>query len=522
MDDYVELLGSEPALPPGAEPGHWKASSVGRSQVTLTYRIRLTRLGSEEQRAHGLLPTWSPAYTFGYSWNTLVRVTVDGEVLANAPTIRIEAPSGESIVTGWAGRSTGPQRAVLDAALGNAPIAFGAPAVERLEERAGIPLEIRQFGGGPDVTEMVAEVLAACAPAFERAFDYPARRPYRAFVTDTQGGGMGSHYGLRIGVMADAPADHAQTPWLRGHVAHELLHDWLGIALTEENSQLVWFKEGFTEYLALWQATAAALVERDWFAQRLFELESIARTRSAAGSVSFGDPNVTWRDGDGPNETLVYTGAPLLALRADAELRVAGHAGLPALVRDLLASADGPYDLEDLRKWFHAHDLEARWDASVAGAELPDVAESLALAGYATIEEPADLTYFGLRTDGDRPGCTVLAVDPDGPAHAAGLRVGDVLTGWFPARAQPATANAADNPYPFGLGAFDPSSAANAFLGVLRNGVNEKTFVQPVVQRGAGHVRRLDATAPALDEFFRFEPHAPPDSRPPRRREPPK
>ena len=502
---HVELLESRPALQRGSQPGHWTAALGGEREARIRYRVRLTPMGSDAQRRFGLLPTWSEAYAFGYSWNTLASVEVDGARSARAPTLRIEARRGTPIVTGWAGRSEATQTATLDVALGNAPIVFGAPAVERVETRAGFPLEVRQFGGGPDITGTLAEVIAACAPAFGRAFGVPARRPYRAFVTDHQGGGMGSHHGLRIGATADAPADHAGSPWLRSHVAHELMHDWLGIGLTEEDPSLVWFKEGFTEYLALWQATSAGLVSRDWFAGRLLELEGIARERSSAGQVAFGDPTVTWRDGDGPNEMLAYTGAPLLALRIDAELRAAGEPGLPQLVRDLLAREPPRYSLEDLRRWLAEHGQEARWEASIQGAALPDVAESLELAGYATERVPADLTYFGLRTDGAEPGCTVLVVDPAGPAGEAGVRAGDVLTGWFPARGERAHANDPDPEFPFGLGTFEPG-VEGTFLGIRRGGEDLKVPLEPRVLRGAGHVLRRGSAAKALEAFFRFDP----------------
>jgi hypothetical protein len=471
----------------------------------LRYRVRLTRLGSEEQRRFGLLPTWSEGYAYGYSWNTLVRVEIDGEHSTRPPTLTLEAPRGTAIVTGWGGRSKGRQRVELDVDLGNSPIAFGAPAIELVETRSGFPLEVRQFGGGPDVTGTLAEVIAASAPAFERAFGVSARRPYRAFVTDTQGGGMGSHFGLRIGVMADAPEGHALSPWLRSHVAHELMHDWLGILLTEEEPGLIWFKEGFTEYLALWQTTSAGLVSRDWFAGRLLELEGIARERSSGGKVAFGDRTVTWRDGDGPNETLVYTGAPLLALRIDAELRAAGEPGLPQLVRDLLARKERTYGFEDLRAWFVEHDLAARWEASIEGAELADVAESLALAGYGTERVPCDLAYLGLRTAGEDTNCSVLAVDPGGPGSKAGVRVGDVLTGWCCLRGERAYPIDTEPEFPFGLGTFEPG-VPGTFLGVLRDGENRKVEVEPRILRGAGYVPRRRSDTEALDRFFRFDP----------------
>ncbi len=380
---YLEALETSSSIH-AAGPGRFEAllGDAPHGVVAFRYALHLPRIGSAAQRARGLLATHDDAYAFGYSWSTLVQVFVNGEPLAGKRTLTLLAPRGTPIITGWAGRGTAEQRVVLDAAMGNAPLAFGRPTHEAERSRGRFDVEVYQFGSGRDATPAVADVLIAAGPVLARQFGTAARDPYRAFITDHAGGGMGSHFGLRIGFGADQPAGVEEGEWFRAFVLHEFVHDWLGQQLVEDDSSLVWFKEGFTEYLALWTATSTGLVSREWFARRLLELESIARTRSALGQVAFGDPTVSWRDGDGPLETLAYTGAPLLALLLDVELREARRPGLPALVRDLLRREDRAYGLTTLATWFADAGLGARWQRSVLGTELPSVRELLERAGY--------------------------------------------------------------------------------------------------------------------------------------------
>ena len=395
---HVELIEtSSPLRESSPETGRFvpDASKIRKGKFSIRYRIPLTALHSDEQKRIGLLPTAAEGYAFGYSWNTLLQVNDQDVPLAAQRTIELVAPEGMTIVTGWAGLSQGRQAAVLDTAMGNGPIAFGTPARIEHSQQANFSADVYQFGKGPDVTKTVAKVLCACVPALESALKFPARNPYRAFITDTQGGGMGSDYGLRIGVMEDAPKDHGESPWLKHHITHELFHDWLGIALTETDSSLVWFKEG----CSLWQATASGLVDRPYFARRLLELEQIEAQRSSIGQVAFADNSVLWRDGDGPNETLAYTGAPLLALRVDAELRSRGRPGLLQLIRDLLKSEQRTFSQRDLKDWLESNGLKQRYKTSFQGTDLPDVRQSLLLAGYGEVKDSEELDADNQRLD---------------------------------------------------------------------------------------------------------------------------
>lgn len=517
---WLEILACEPPLAPGRAPGAPFLLAPGsdwNGSLRCVYRIRLTELGSGAQRAHGLLPTVArsadgkESYAFGYSWNTLLQVFQNGVPVRGRPKVELVAPEEMAIATGWGGLDHGRQEVKLEPEMGNSPIAFGEPvstgacATEGRGPRGCrmVYVEVLQYGAGRDVTSFVAGVLCDLALALESDLGRGARDPLRAFVTDTTGGGMGSHYGLRIGFTAEEPEGSENSVYFRSLIAHELFHDWLGLGL--QVGGLVWFQEGFTEYLALWYAARMGVITRDEFAHRLLEHEAILRERSALGSAAFADPEVQWRDGDGPRETLAYSGGALLALQIDVELRRTGKPGLPQLVRDLLAAGEHA-SLEDLRAWLEANGLAALYERSIVGTELDGAAESLRAAGFEEVSVAEPLTYFGIQADGgDFP--RVEALDLEGPAAKAGIQVGDQITGYFPTRSDgPTVGPEVTTPHRFGLTRFIPG-VQGTYIGVHRGDGEHQLFVDPTLIPG-GYREGLSAAggAAALDRFFAFEP----------------
>ena len=117
---------------------------------------------------------------------------------------------------------------------------------------------------------------------------------------------------------------------------------------------------GFTEYFAVWHVAASGLASREWFAERIAILDAAARGSAAYGQVRFGDPDVGWRDHDGPREKLGYRGGAMLAFHADVELRRQGRPGLLQLIADLMQQDDRRLQLERIRACLRAVDRAAR------------------------------------------------------------------------------------------------------------------------------------------------------------------
>ena len=498
---YLEVLESEPPLAASsAGPWELRTPSDWTGELRVVYRIRPTRLGSRAQKRWGLLPFWTDSYSYGNSRNVFMSVRQAGERLVAKRTLELRAPDELAIFTGWAGLASGTQELEVDPCDGNALIAFGLPQAHERFERAAAPVVVAQFGSAAKVAAEVGQVVVTLVEAMGDALAYPRETPLFVFVTDAGGGGMGAEHGFVVGFEATSPASHAQSPYFRHLVAHELFHDWLGITV-DANESIVWFHEGFTDYLALWHLASSELVPRTWFAERLLELEADALRQSALGTVAFAEAGVGWRDGDGPLETMAYKGGALLAFALDVELRQGGHPGLHELIRDLLRSEEQAVELEFLRTWLDERDLAGFYAQAIAGTALPPVIEGLSRVGFELEQVSESLTWLGVRAEGEGLGARIAEVDPDGPGARAGVRVGDVVTGYFPNRSRPPElAPELATELRFGLTLFQPE-AEEFKIWVQRDTENIELALEPTRIPG-GYRLEVRAQDSALDRFF--------------------
>jgi len=358
------------------QPEDWDGSFEAR------FAIHPIRAGSEAQRRWGMLPTWSPSYSFGQTRNVFPKVYQDHGPTGGTRTVELRAPAGCPLASGWSGaQEKGRIELELDPTEGNGFIAFGEPLASFDRRLSSGRLQVVQYGKAHLVAETVGEVVSRLAEGIGRATGHPPPDPLVVFVTDVGGGGMGADFGLVLGFTAQTPEWQAESPYYHHFVAHELFHWWLGSRIRGSEA-ITWFHEGFTEYFSLWHLAASGVITREWFAERILELGEEALNRSSWGQVAFADPEVNWRDGDGPNETMAYKGGAMLAFALDVELRARGEAGALLLIRDLLDEGDEPVSLARLGEWFEDHDLGELWEEYVADTNTLEIGELLQRIGY--------------------------------------------------------------------------------------------------------------------------------------------
>ncbi len=482
-------------------PPDWDGTLEG------SYVLPLASFGSPAQQAHGLMPVSDGSTVRGFSSNTLFDVLQGGQPLDAMRTIRFVAGPGTSIGTGWGGITTEEQTVELQHPIDNVPLFFGKARAASGEDPEGLRYEVAQFGAEPDATRQMLDVVCTLIPLYGRHCGQRPEETVRLFITPWEGGGTGTDHGYIVGAHPGALDDGPSTEYVR-LIAHELFHGWLGggFLKSPDDESLVWFHEGFTEYFAVWHVAASGLAPREWFAERIAVMEAEARGSEAYGKVSFGDPGVRWRDGNGPNETLGYRGGALLAFFADKELRRSGGTGLLQLLADLMQEDDRRLDRAKIRAWMEAAGLEQFYARHVLGpASFPPADEALEELGFELSESDASLTYLGIQVAGDAPLGSVVAVDPEGPAARADVKVGDRIQGYSPSRSRPPRiAESVKTPYRFGLNCI-ASGAEVAEIDVLRDGTEVKLRVEPRLISG-GVRTAYRASGEKLESFFKHDP----------------
>jgi hypothetical protein len=505
---YLRALRSDPPIRPQPEaptrfivdaPTDWDGS------LSVSYAVPLIRRGSRVYSNHLLLPWQTDAYACGFSVSALMRVLCNGQSINARRTVTLTAPPGATIATGWGGVSMEKQVIELSHDIDNGLILFGdSPYVARAEAE-GIEFEVVQFPQGTDATPAILHLAHTLIPACGRTTGKPIDKPVRIFITHGGGGGTRTDHGVVVGFNVEA-VDLERSLDFKLLIAHELFHEWLGGYLhpTPDDESLIWFYEGFTDYLALWHLTHSGLVSMDGFAHRLAELDSLARNSSAYGRVAFADSSARWRD-DGPNERLAYRGGGLLAFFLDLELRKQGRPGLPEMLADLIRETDGKYSQESLRAWMEAHGQGEFYVKYIQSPALfPNLHETLTALGYEAETDEVELTYLGIRTDADTQRGQVTAIDPDGPAAQTGLKVGDRIRGFFPARGlQPLIRETVDTTYRFGLNLIEPGDPGT-FIDALRGKEEITIKIQPRAIPG-GYTTHYRADASRLKAFFDYQ-----------------
>lgn len=212
--------------------------------------------------------------------------------------------------------------------------------------------------------------------------------------------------------------------------AHERMHGWIPAQLgtqTDQNSQ--WLTEGFTDYFArrmLLRSQAWRLQTEisEWNAMlHDYDVSPVREAPNARiAEAFFSDPDI---------QQLPYQRGALMAVTWDGRLRALGvSGGMDTIVREMRTRATATpakSPVDNLVAAMKAHGLDVRDDIArfiVKGETIWLPADAFAPCGrIATAPIPA-FTYGYDAKATSASGDVVAGVDPQGPAHAAGLRDG--------------------------------------------------------------------------------------------------
>lgn len=370
-------------------------------------------------------------------------------------------------------KSGGRYRAADYDTLVDSPFELGTFRLHRWDS-AGAAFEFAITGEHPGdegrMVEGTQRIVAVCSELFQ---GFPFER-YVFLLTFSPGLRGGLEHRESTSLIADpfrldSPEGYAELFTL---IAHEFFHAWnvkrmrapgLGpFDYTGENyTRLLWFHEGFTNFLQYILALRAGLVPWAWAAQKLSQSWTDNTTRAGRREQSLEESSWdAWIRHYKPTEFSAnstvnyYDKGSLVAWMMDAQIRLGsrGRHGLEALFRWLWQRVgDGTVTDEILREGFESLSGQPAgpfWSAWILGCEELDACSIQRAYGLRfdwrapwdelSPEEAADPSsmakakgYVGLTFGNGSP--VVQNVMPGSPAAEAGLGYGDEIVavqGW--------------------------------------------------------------------------------------------
>lgn len=476
------------------------------SRQVVRYRLRVHPAGgSSEWR---LLPHRAGDAVVFFTMNVIPALVLTGDREQFIEMMRLVPPSGFQTITASSACSDAGCRRVPE----NGVAVFvpqTSPHLPLLTSATASILDLTGQGFGPSVRELADRIVR------ERPLQpsTPVQNASRLLVVERSfeegvSSGTWTQQGIRLALAGAPPLDVAH----RKIVAHELLHDSVNPDRLGEDAPL-WMYEGFTEYLAAWTLAASGVESPVAFAARMREHEIRATTNIARHGARFGEQKGAAHR-ESADETLAYSGGTIFAFAVDAALRACG-ADLATVVAEaskaqlrLKREPESSRAATAFREALAARGLVSLYDSLVGGGRVPRINSALVAAGFVVEHSDASLQYLGFALAGDRSlfstdAQVVSAVDPDGPAAAAGLQRGDTIVS---AKAMlrsdpPWIAPAVDRRYDAGLAEI-ASGAPSVAIRVRRaEGVRDLVVKPRSIQGGYREVPRPAASGAMA--FFR-------------------
>ncbi|HEX7705241.1 MAG TPA: hypothetical protein VF701_02175 [Thermoanaerobaculia bacterium] len=306
--------------------------------------------------------------------------------------VRFSLPEQWQLVTPW--ESRGSRQFVV---AGPVELTESAIMVGRFDERTvkigSVEVVLAVGHSLPNAAELFEETLRSVLPEAAAVFGGSPEGRYVIAANREEAFTGGGAFPRSLSLLFQDPPTLENRPEWSHIVIHELLHLWIGVAISPPRDQQEdWFTEGVTDYLTNLIQVGNGLISEQTFWDRVADHDS--KYQAAAGDVSLRDAG---RD-KGRHYDLIYSGGLVTALALDVEMRVksGGKAGVVDLLREMYRS----HGLGGVP--FTARDVV---DAAVrlVGSDLSLFFESH-LYGTTTIKLDRTLQQLGLRfvTSGDQ------------------------------------------------------------------------------------------------------------------------
>lgn len=374
----------------------------------------------------------------------------------NAATVKIETPAGWKLISPL--DPTGEQntfRAADYDTLVDAPALMGNFDLTEFEVEgkphyfAAYPAGVFDAEKSKKFTSLLAKTISAQSAIF-------GGLPYKRYVAfyffrpaESNASGALEHLNSYV---AFAPAGANSTPeGIIGTGSHEFFHLWNVKRIrpaemwpydyTRENeTPLLWFSEGFTNYYGVLSTYRAGITSKEQFINSVARAAAGVENTEARNYISPADSSVsTWLGYDTPLAFGIsyYTQGQNIAALLDLSIRhdTNGKSSLDDLFRILYDqhykrgrgfSAD---DLITHLKQLTGKDYTPFFNDYIFGVKIPDYAKIFGYAGLRLEKSQRETPDFGFSARPRGQGLTLTGIEPASAAAEAGLRVGDTITG---------------------------------------------------------------------------------------------
>ncbi len=428
-------LDGRPAAPDSSGAVSLPATAITNGRVTLSYELPVLTIGSPAAVIHPLLPRGDSLHAVAFVRNTMVGFRrANGTPLELRTVVRLLSDGRRGTYSGWAGYARGTQSSAAPNPIDedNGVFVLGAVGPPLARMIGSTRIEVLPTTEDSRPAEEVMTILASVVPVLQRATGVVPSTMVRMVIGDSHAEGVARGTATLSGTyVALPPTGQLSDPSIE-LVAHELIHDWLGVRRFHDPGML-WVTEGFTTYLASWAVVAGGLTTEARFAGRMQELADAVLAIPADMLLPLSRDAVRPPEADGEVEDLAYSGGALAGLSIDVALRRRGSS-LAGYLGVLLREVHGPVGEPDLRRLATAMGVSEAY--ALASDSMPDPMpwRALAGAGFRITEEEAALAYLGIEVDPLPLGewrtlgpAIVRGIDPRGPAVGLPLAAGDTI-----------------------------------------------------------------------------------------------